>query len=81
MLLYRPFGRHPKRGAFLEFSRPGSLYRFISGVVRRGTLAASCWLKGTDNGIMKEPPVRYYVMGDVNDPKAPGNEWRTAHAC
>jgi predicted acyl esterase len=36
------------------------------------------WLAGKDNGIMDEPAVRYYVMGDVNDPKAPGNEWRTA---
>jgi predicted acyl esterase len=36
------------------------------------------WLKQVDNGIMKEPPVRYYVMGDVNDPKAPGNEWHTS---
>ncbi len=30
------------------------------------------WLKGIDNGIMKEPPVNYYVMG--------ANEWRTAAA-
>jgi predicted acyl esterase len=36
------------------------------------------WLKGTDNGIMKEPPVKYYVMGDVTDAQAPGNEWHTA---
>jgi predicted acyl esterase len=36
------------------------------------------WLRGKDNGIMDEPPVRYYVMGDVTDPKAPGNEWRAA---
>jgi hypothetical protein len=36
------------------------------------------WLKGVDNGIMREPSVRYYAMGDVTDPKAPGNEWRTA---
>lgn len=36
------------------------------------------WLKGQDNGIMDEPPVKYYVMGDVTDKKAPGNEWRTA---
>jgi putative CocE/NonD family hydrolase len=35
------------------------------------------WLKGANNGIMDEPPVRYYVMGDATDPKAPGNEWRT----
>jgi predicted acyl esterase len=38
------------------------------------------WLKGKDNGVGDEPPVKYYVMGDVNDPKAPGNEWRTAAA-
>ena len=24
--------------------------------------------------------MRYYIMGDVTDPKAPGNEWRTALA-
>jgi uncharacterized protein len=36
------------------------------------------WLKGVGNGIMDEPPVRYYVMGDTTDPKAPGNEWRTS---
>ncbi len=24
------------------------------------------------------PPVQYYVMGDVDDPQAPGNHWRTA---
>jgi len=38
------------------------------------------WLQGKDNGILDEPPVKYYVMGDVNDPKAPGNEWRAAVA-
>jgi uncharacterized protein len=38
------------------------------------------WLKGEQNGIMNEPAVRYYVMGDVTDPKAPGNEWRTAES-
>jgi uncharacterized protein len=38
------------------------------------------WLKGIDNGIMDEPPVKYYVMGDTTDAKAPGNEWRTATA-
>jgi hypothetical protein len=36
------------------------------------------WLKGMDNGIMKDPPVMYYVMGDPLDPNAPGNVWRTA---
>ena len=36
------------------------------------------WLKGVDNGIEKEPAVRYYVMGAVGEPGAPGNAWRTA---
>ncbi len=34
------------------------------------------WLKGDDNGIMAEQAVTYYVMGDVDDPSAPGNVWR-----
>ncbi len=36
------------------------------------------WMKGVDNGIMKEPAVRYYMMGDTFDKSAPGNQWRTA---
>ena len=36
------------------------------------------WLKGEENGIDREPPVRYYVLGDTEDKTAPGNEWRTA---
>jgi hypothetical protein len=37
------------------------------------------WLKGEQNDIMTQPAVYYYVMGDDKDPKAPGNEWRTAN--
>jgi predicted acyl esterase len=37
------------------------------------------WLEGDQNGIMAEPAVNYYTMGDVFDGKAPGNEWRTAN--
>lgn len=36
------------------------------------------WMKGIDNGIMKEPAVRYYLMGDTFDKSAPGNAWKTA---
>lgn len=36
------------------------------------------WLQDEQNGIMDEPAVHYYVMGDCDDPDAPGNEWRTA---
>lgn len=35
-------------------------------------------LKGTDNGVEREPAVRYYVMGAVGEADAPGNVWRTA---
>ncbi|OHE77935.1 MAG: hypothetical protein A2107_07995 [Verrucomicrobia bacterium GWF2_62_7] len=35
-------------------------------------------LKGVNNGVEQEPPVRYYVMGAVGEPGAPGNVWRTA---
>jgi len=40
----------------------------------------NAWLKGEDNGVADAPAVTYYVMGDVDDPDAPGNEWRTADA-
>jgi hypothetical protein len=36
------------------------------------------WLKEEQNGIMDEPAVRYYVMGDPFDSAAQGNEWRTS---
>jgi predicted acyl esterase len=38
------------------------------------------YLKGVDNGVEREPVVRYYVMGAVGEGEksAPGNEWRTA---
>jgi putative CocE/NonD family hydrolase len=38
------------------------------------------WLKDVDDGIMDEPPIHYYTMGDCDDFDAPGNEWRTAEA-
>lgn len=37
------------------------------------------WMKGEPNGIMDQPAVWYYTMGDDRDPNAPGNEWRTAN--
>ena len=36
------------------------------------------WMKGIDTGIMKEPPVKYFVMGDTRDSSAPGNVWRSS---
>lgn len=36
------------------------------------------FLKGVDNGVEREPAVRYYVMGAVGEEGTPGNVWRTA---
>jgi len=36
------------------------------------------FLKGENNGVERDPTVRYYVMGAVGEPNAPGNVWRTA---
>lgn len=33
------------------------------------------WLNDEDNGIDREPPARYYLMGDPFDDDAPGNQW------
>ena len=33
------------------------------------------WLRGEPTGVMERPAVRYYLMGDVDDPDAPGNRW------
>ncbi|MGE5193515.1 MAG: CocE/NonD family hydrolase [Deltaproteobacteria bacterium] len=35
-------------------------------------------LKGIDNGVDRDPAVRYYVMGAIGEEGAPGNEWKTA---
>ncbi len=36
------------------------------------------YLKGVDNGVERDPTVKYYVMGSVDEPNGPGNVWRTA---
>ncbi|MBD3163378.1 MAG: CocE/NonD family hydrolase [Candidatus Eisenbacteria bacterium] len=38
------------------------------------------WLNGIPHDIMDLPPVAYYMMGDGDDPGAPGNEWRAVDA-
>lgn len=35
-------------------------------------------LKGKDNGVDRDPTIRYYAMGAVSEEGAPGNVWRTA---
>ncbi len=36
------------------------------------------WLKGEANGVMDEPPVKYYTLGACGEKDAPGNAWHTA---
>lgn len=36
------------------------------------------YLKGKDNGVDRDPTIRYYTMGAVGEEGAPGNEWREA---
>ena len=36
------------------------------------------YLNGNDRGFEDQPKVKYYVMGAVGEPNAPGNLWRTA---
>ena len=36
------------------------------------------YLKGVDNGVERDPAVRYYVMGALGEEAAPGNDWRSA---
>ena len=33
------------------------------------------WLKNKKTGIEDEPPVKFYLMGDVDKPEGPGNRW------
>jgi putative CocE/NonD family hydrolase len=36
------------------------------------------WLKGADNGIERDPAVRYFSLGAAGEASAPGNVWREA---
>jgi putative CocE/NonD family hydrolase len=68
-------------GAFGQGALKGDLkYPAEAGNLNEGDAIRwfDYWLKGIDNGVMKEPAVRYYVMGDTFDKSAPGNTWRTA---
>lgn len=49
------------------FDREGHLIRWFDH-----------YLKGKDNGANRDAPVKYYVMGAVGEPGAPGNVWRSA---
>jgi putative CocE/NonD family hydrolase len=38
------------------------------------------WLTGKPAAPAELPPIHYYVMGDVDDPRAPGNTWRAVRS-
>ena len=71
-LIMGAFG-HGKLAGDLKY--PADAGRYDAGL---GFRWFDHWLKGEDNGVEREPAVRYYLMGDTMDPSAPGNAWRTA---
>jgi len=74
-----PIGHGPLSGD-LAYPNGGDLMRSPNGAGDDQELRwFDYWLKGIDNGIMKEPPVRYYRMAAARkgDP-SPRNEVRTA---
>ncbi|MEP7341115.1 MAG: CocE/NonD family hydrolase [Acidobacteriota bacterium] len=78
-LIMGPWGH----GQLEEVKYPANASQDLMGSMRNQSEPVrwfDYWLKGVSNGIMDEPPVKYYVMGDVTDSKAPGNEWRTAQS-
>ena len=69
------------------FSRDqGQLTYPADAAINEGSYAAAQlnwfnWcLKGNSTGADTWPAVHYYLMGDVDDPNAPGNEWRDAES-
>jgi predicted acyl esterase len=68
-----PFG-HGALSGDLKYPTEGGT---LQGAPQEAVRWFDYWMKGIDNGIMKEPAVRYFVMGDTMDKSAPGNVWRT----
>lgn len=72
-LIIGPYGH----GGGGEFYWPGNC--FDPPAAYNDTIAwYDYWNKGIDTGVMDQPPVCYYVLGDVDRPEGPGNEWRFA---
>lgn len=68
-------GRFNKQNTVGELSYPeNAAFDMLAHMVRW----FDHYLKGVDNGVDRDPPVRYYVMGAVGEDGAPGNEWRAA---
>jgi len=73
-LVMRPTGHGPWGMQTLRFPENYDEFRVTPYRLR----FAEFWLCGVDNGIMDEPAVTYYTVGDDTDFSGPGWEWRTA---
>jgi predicted acyl esterase len=68
-------GGYPKSNKIAEMTYPTNAF---FDVYAHMTTWFNHHLKGTNNGVMQDPTVRYYVMGATGETNAPGNVWRTA---
>ncbi|NIA15935.1 MAG: CocE/NonD family hydrolase [Nitrospiraceae bacterium] len=73
-LLMRPAAHGPWNVQSLKFPKNYDEFR----VTPYRNRFAQYWLAGEENGIMDEPAVHYYTIGDDTSPEGPGWEWRTA---
>lgn len=73
-LLVGPFG-HGNLSGDLSYGRDGSMIAGFSEELRW----FDHWLKGEANGIMDEPPIKYYMMASARKKaRSEANEYRTA---
>ena len=63
-------GGYPKSNKIGELTYPTNAF---FDVYAHMTKWFNHHLKGENNGVEKETPVRYYVMGATGEPTAPGN--------
>ena len=68
-------GGYPKSNKIAEMTYPTNAF---FDVYAHMTTWFNHHLKGTNNGVMQDPTVKYYVMGATGETNAPGNVWRTA---
>ncbi|HEY3899085.1 MAG TPA: CocE/NonD family hydrolase [Chthoniobacter sp.] len=69
-------GGYPKSNKIGELVFPENAQYDVYGSM---TKWFNHYLKGQNNGVEKQPPVRYYVMGAAGETGAPGNVWREAY--
>jgi predicted acyl esterase len=73
-LMVAPYTHGPDQGELTY--PPNASYHGGSALIGSSDDFFDYWARGEPNGVMDLPPIAYYQMGDVDDPGAPGNEWR-----